>query len=60
MNFHPAMVGQTKRTIQILEDMLRAYVLHFKKTWGEQLTLIKFSYNNGYHTGNVPIRSFVW
>jgi len=34
----------------MLEDMLQAYALEFKKAWDEQLALIKFSYNNSYHT----------
>ncbi|KAL5565138.1 hypothetical protein UlMin_028302 [Ulmus minor] len=31
--FHPQTDGQSERTIQILEDMLRACVLDFKGTW---------------------------
>ena len=50
--FHPAMDGQIERTIQTLEDMLRAYALDFKTAWAEQLTLIEFSYNNNYHTSS--------
>ena len=40
--------GQSKRTIQILEDMLRAYVLDLKGSWEENLPLVEFAYNNGY------------
>ena len=47
--FHPATDGQTERTIQTLEDMLRAYVMDFKGSWEESLDLIEFSYNNSYH-----------
>jgi len=47
--FHPATDGQTERTIQALEDMLRACTLDFKKAWDKQLALIEFSYNNSYH-----------
>jgi len=36
--------------MQTLEDMLRASTLEFKKAWDEQLVLIKFSYNNNYHS----------
>jgi len=35
--FHPAMDGQIERTIQTLEDMLRAYALDFKSAWDEKL-----------------------
>ena len=30
--------------------MLRDCALDFKKAWDEQLALIKFSYNNSYHS----------
>jgi len=42
------MDGQTERTIQTLEDILRACTLDFKQVWDEQLALIEFSYNNNY------------
>ena len=46
--FHPQMDGESKRTIQTLEDMLRACVLDLKGSWEEHLSLVKFSYNNSY------------
>ncbi|XP_075515766.1 uncharacterized protein LOC142550576 [Primulina tabacum] len=42
--------GQTERTIQNLEDMLRACALDFQGNWSEQLPLIEFAYNNSYHS----------
>ncbi|GJZ71033.1 putative reverse transcriptase domain-containing protein [Tanacetum coccineum] len=42
--------GQSERTIQTLEDMLRACVMDFRKGWDIHLPLIEFSYNNNYHT----------
>ncbi|GJR98204.1 putative reverse transcriptase domain-containing protein [Tanacetum coccineum] len=42
--------GQSERTIQTLEDMLRAYVMDFGGSWDTHLPLIEFSYNNSYHT----------
>ncbi|GJV14931.1 putative reverse transcriptase domain-containing protein [Tanacetum coccineum] len=48
--YHPETDGQSERTIQTLEDMLRAYVLDFRKSWDRHLPLVKFSYNNSYHT----------
>ncbi|GJX03225.1 putative reverse transcriptase domain-containing protein [Tanacetum coccineum] len=42
--------GQSERTIQTLEDMLRAYVIDFGKGWDRHLPLVEFSYNNSYHT----------
>jgi hypothetical protein len=40
--------GQTERTNQILEDMLRACVLKYGKSWDKSLPYAKFSYNNSY------------
>ncbi|GKC19646.1 putative reverse transcriptase domain-containing protein [Tanacetum coccineum] len=42
--------GQSKRTIQTLEDMLRSCVSDFGKGWDRHLPLVEFSYNNSYHT----------
>ncbi|GKC98667.1 putative reverse transcriptase domain-containing protein [Tanacetum coccineum] len=42
--------GQSERTIQTLEDMLRACVIDFRKGWDRRLPLVKFSFNNSYHT----------
>nr|GEW09733.1 putative reverse transcriptase domain-containing protein [Tanacetum cinerariifolium] len=47
--YHPQTDGQSKRTIQTLEDMLRAYVIDFRKGWVNQLSLVEFSYKNSYH-----------
>ncbi|GKC99697.1 putative reverse transcriptase domain-containing protein, partial [Tanacetum coccineum] len=48
--YHPKIDGQSERTIQTLEDMLRACVLDFGKNWDRHLPLVEFSYNNSYHT----------
>ncbi|CAH1440273.1 unnamed protein product [Lactuca virosa] len=48
--YHPQTDGQSKRTIQTLEDMLRACVIDFGKAWDSHLPLVEFSYNNSYHT----------
>ncbi|GJY71864.1 putative reverse transcriptase domain-containing protein [Tanacetum coccineum] len=48
--YHPQTDGQSERTIQTLEDMLRACVMDFGKGWDRHLPLIEFSYNNSYHT----------
>ncbi|GJW56386.1 putative reverse transcriptase domain-containing protein [Tanacetum coccineum] len=42
--------GQSERTIQNLEDMLRACVLDFGGSWDVHLPLVEFSYNNSYHS----------
>ncbi|GKD91772.1 reverse transcriptase domain-containing protein, partial [Tanacetum coccineum] len=41
--------GQSERTIQTLEDMLRACVIDFGSSWDIHLSLAEFSYNNSYH-----------
>ncbi|KAD5961162.1 hypothetical protein E3N88_12635 [Mikania micrantha] len=48
--YHPQTDGQTERTIQTLEDMLRCCVVDFGGSWDNHLPLIEFSYNNSYHT----------
>ncbi|GKC89586.1 putative reverse transcriptase domain-containing protein [Tanacetum coccineum] len=48
--YHPQTDGQSERTIQTLEDMLRACVIDLRKGWDRHLPLVKFSYNNNYHT----------
>ena len=46
--FHPRTDGQSERTIQVLEDMLRPCVLDHKGSWEEHLPLVGFAYNNSY------------
>ncbi|KAD2805403.1 hypothetical protein E3N88_38780 [Mikania micrantha] len=48
--YHPQTDGQSERTIQTLEDMLRSCVIDFGGSWDTHLPLIEFSYNNSYHT----------
>nr|GEX02122.1 reverse transcriptase domain-containing protein [Tanacetum cinerariifolium] len=47
--YHPQTDGQSEKTIQKLEDMLRVCVIDFGKGWDRHLPLIEFSYNNSYH-----------
>ncbi|GJT98647.1 putative reverse transcriptase domain-containing protein [Tanacetum coccineum] len=47
--YHPQTDGQSERTIQTLEDMLRACVIDFGGSWDRHLPLVEFSYNNSYH-----------
>ncbi|GJW36738.1 putative reverse transcriptase domain-containing protein [Tanacetum coccineum] len=47
--YHPETDRKNERTIQTLEDMLRAYVIDFGKGWERHLPLVEFSYNNSYH-----------
>nr|GEZ00890.1 putative reverse transcriptase domain-containing protein [Tanacetum cinerariifolium] len=47
--YHPKTNGQSERTTQTLEDMLRACAIDFRKGWVNNLPLVEFSYNNIYH-----------
>jgi hypothetical protein len=46
--YHPQSDGQSERTIQTLEDMLRLCVLDFKGSWIRYLPLVEFAYNNSF------------
>nr|GEY03273.1 putative nucleotidyltransferase, ribonuclease H [Tanacetum cinerariifolium] len=48
--YHPETDVQSERTIQTLEDMLRACVIDFGNSWDRHLALVEFSYNKSYHT----------
>ncbi|GJT08567.1 putative reverse transcriptase domain-containing protein [Tanacetum coccineum] len=43
--YHPQTDSQSERTIQTLEDMLRACVINFRNGWDRHLPLVEFSYN---------------
>nr|GEX78867.1 putative reverse transcriptase domain, ribonuclease H-like domain, aspartic peptidase domain protein [Tanacetum cinerariifolium] len=47
--YHPKTDGKSERTIQTLEDMLRACAIDFGKGWVNHFPLVEFSYNNSYH-----------
>jgi transposase InsO family protein len=46
--YHPQTDGQTERVNQILEDMLRACALQYRRSWDESLSYVEFSYNISY------------
>ena len=48
--FHPQTDRKANRTIQTLEDKLRACVIDFKDSWDDHMPLIEFSYNNSYYS----------
>nr|GEY36716.1 putative reverse transcriptase domain-containing protein [Tanacetum cinerariifolium] len=50
MMHHLETDGQSERTIQTLEDMLRACAIDFGKGWVNHLPLVEFSYDNSHHT----------
>jgi hypothetical protein len=46
--YHPESDGKTERVNQVIEDMLRMYVMDKPSKWEDYLHLVEFSYNNGY------------
>lgn len=46
--YHPQTDGQTERVNQILEDLLRAFIIDFGGSWEDHLHLVEFTYNNSY------------
>ena len=48
--YHPQTDAQSERTIQTLEDLLRAYVMDWKGEWDKDISLVEFTYNNSYHS----------
>ena len=46
--YHPQTDGQTERTNQVLEDMLRACAIQYGTSWDKCLSYTEFSYNNSY------------
>jgi hypothetical protein len=55
--YHPKTDWKTERTNQILEDMLRMYVMDQHKHWEEFLPLVEFAYNNSYQ-GTINMAPF--
>jgi hypothetical protein len=46
--YHPQSDGQIERVNKVLEDLLRAYVLMFDRSWESSLPYAEFLYNNSY------------
>ena len=46
--FHPQTDGHSEKTIQTLEDLLKACMIDFKSSWEAHLPLVEFSYNNSF------------
>lgn len=57
--YHLETDGQTERVNQVLEDMLRMYVMDRQTFWEDYLYLVEFAYNNGYHSsiGMAPFQA---
>ncbi|GKA12034.1 putative reverse transcriptase domain-containing protein [Tanacetum coccineum] len=50
MAYHLQTDGQSEHTIQTLKDMLRSCAMEFRGSWDIHLPVVKFSYNNSYHS----------
>ena len=50
--YHPQTDEQTGRVNQIVEDMLKMYVMNNPTKWEDYLHLAEFANNNGYHTSS--------
>ena len=48
--YHPQTNGQSERTIQTIEYILRVCAINFEGSWDDHLPLIEFTYNNNYHS----------
>ena len=48
--FYPQMDGQSKRVIQVLEDMLRNCVIDYEGSWDRHIRLVEFVYNNSFQS----------
>jgi hypothetical protein len=46
--YHPESYGKMERVNQVIEYMLRMYVMDKPSKWEAYLHLVEFSYNNGY------------
>ena len=46
--YHPQTDGQNERLNQVLEDMLRMYVMEKPSKWEDYLHLVEFAYNNNF------------
>jgi hypothetical protein len=59
--YHPQTDGQTKRTNQVLEVMLRACGLQHGSSWDKSLPYAECSYNNSYQTSlkDVTVRDSI-
>src|SRR4051812_30276359 len=48
--YHPQTNGQSERTIQILEDMLRSCIIDYGGSWEDHLPIVEFAYNNSFQS----------
>ena len=47
-SFHHQTDGQSERTIQVLEDLLKSCVLDWQGSWEDHIAMAEFAYNNSF------------
>jgi hypothetical protein len=50
ITYHPKMDGKIERVNQVMEDMIRMYVMDNQTHWEKYLPLVEFTYNNNFHS----------
>jgi hypothetical protein len=48
--YHPETDGKIERVNQVMEDMLRIYVMDNQTQWEKYVPFVEFAYNNSYHS----------
>jgi transposase InsO family protein len=48
-SYHPKTYGKIERVNQVMEGMLRMYVMDNQTQWEKYLPLVDFAYNNSFH-----------
>ena len=48
--YHSETDGKTERVNQVMEDMLRMYVMDNQTHWEKYIPLVEFAYNNSFHS----------
>jgi transposase InsO family protein len=55
MTYHLEKDGKNERINQVMEDMLRMYVMDNQTHWEKYLPSVEFAYNNNFHSSNVML-----
>jgi transposase InsO family protein len=59
--YHPKTDGKTERVNQVMEDMLRMYVMDNQTLWEKYLPLVEFAYNNSFHSSiGIPPNEYLY
>jgi hypothetical protein len=59
--YHPKTDVKTKRLNQVMEDMIRMYVMDNQTHWEKYLPLVEFAYNNSFHSSiGMPLYEYLY